>query len=77
VVGHNVLDELVLLIQHHIVDVMMKVTLSADVTGLATAVAGFCYWFECPSAVDVHWNARRKYAQRGVHYCRGHSSGGM
>jgi hypothetical protein len=53
-----VLDELVLLIQCHMADVMAKVALFADVTGLATAVAGLCEGFEGPSTVDVHRNAR-------------------
>jgi hypothetical protein len=61
-VGHNLLDELILLIQHHMVDFMMKVALSADVTSLATAVAGLCEGFEGLSAVDVHRNARRECA---------------
>jgi Mg2+ and Co2+ transporter CorA len=39
-VGHNLLDEVVLLIQCHMADVMMKVTVSTDVTSLATVVAG-------------------------------------
>jgi hypothetical protein len=39
---------------------MMKVAFSADVTSLATAVAGLCEGFESPSTVDVHWDARRK-----------------
>jgi hypothetical protein len=53
-----VLEELILLIQHHMVDVMMKVTLFADVASLATAVAGLCEGFEGLSVVDVHQNAR-------------------
>jgi hypothetical protein len=32
-VGHDVLDDLVLLIQRHMADVMMKVALFADVAG--------------------------------------------
>jgi hypothetical protein len=40
VIGHNSLDEFVFLIQGHVVDVMMEVAVSADVTGLATTVAG-------------------------------------
>jgi hypothetical protein len=62
VVGHDVLDELVFLIQHHMVDVMTKVTLFADVAGLATAVAGLCEGFEGLSVVDVHWNTRGECA---------------
>jgi hypothetical protein len=58
-------------------DVMMKITISADVTGLATAVAGLREGFEGPSAVDVPRDARRECAQRGVHCCRGCSGGGM
>jgi hypothetical protein len=41
-------------------DIMMKVAFSANVTGLATAVAGLRNGFESPSAVDVHRNARGK-----------------
>jgi hypothetical protein len=59
------------------VDVMTKVALFADVTSLATAVAGLHERFEGPSTVDVHGDARGEYTQRGVHYCRGHGSGGM
>jgi hypothetical protein len=55
-VGHDVLDELILLIQRHMADVMTKVAPFADVAGLATAVAGLCEGFEGSSAVDVHWN---------------------
>jgi hypothetical protein len=58
-------------------DIMTKVAFSADVTGLATAVAGLRDGFEGPSVVDVHRNARGKCAQRGVHCCRGHGGGGM
>jgi hypothetical protein len=49
---------------------MMKVAFSADVTGLATAIAGLHDGFESPSAVDIHWNTRGKYMQRGMHCCR-------
>jgi hypothetical protein len=58
-------------------DVVMKVTLFADVAGLATAVAGLCKGFEGFSAVDVHWNTRGECARRGMHCCRGHGGGGM
>jgi hypothetical protein len=58
-VGHNLLDELILLIQSHVADVMTEVALSADVAGLATAVAGLRNGFEGPSTVDVHRNARK------------------
>jgi hypothetical protein len=44
------------------VDVMTKITLSADVTGLPTVVAGLREGFEGPSAVDVHRDARRECA---------------
>jgi hypothetical protein len=47
------LDEHILLIQHHMADIMMKVALSADVTSLATAVAGLHKGFEGPSMVDI------------------------
>jgi hypothetical protein len=49
-----------LLIQRYMVDVMMKVTISADVTSLAAVVAGLREGFEGPSAVNVHRNARRE-----------------
>jgi hypothetical protein len=45
-----------LFIQCHVADVMMEVALSADVTGLATAVAGLRNRFEGPSAVDCKGN---------------------
>jgi hypothetical protein len=45
------------------------------VTGLAAAVACLCDGFEGLSAVDVHWDARGKCVQRGVHCCRGCSGG--
>jgi hypothetical protein len=75
--GHDVLDELVLLIQCHMADVMTKVTLFADVASLATAVAGLCEGFECSSAVDVHWNTGGECVRRGIHCFRGRGSGGM
>jgi hypothetical protein len=56
-VGHNLLDEAVFLIQCHMADVMLKVAVFTDVTGLATLVAGLRKRFECPSAVDVHRDA--------------------
>jgi hypothetical protein len=67
----------VFLIQRHMTDIMMKITLSADVTGLPTAVAGLREGFKGPSAVDVHRDARRECARRGVHCCRGRSGGRM
>jgi hypothetical protein len=76
-VGHNTLDKVVLLIQCHVADIMMEVALSADVTSLATVVAGFHNRFEGPSAVDVHRNPRRECMRRGVHCCRGCGGGGM
>jgi hypothetical protein len=72
-IGHNVLDELVLLIQHHVVDVMMKVALFADVTSLATVVAGLCEGSQGLGAVDIHRNARGKCVGRGVYCYRDHS----
>jgi hypothetical protein len=39
-VGHNMLDKVILFIQCYMVDIMMKVAFSADVTSLATVVAG-------------------------------------
>jgi hypothetical protein len=56
------LDELVFLIQHHMVDIMMKVMVFTNVTHLATAVAGLREGFESPSAVNVHGNTRGKCA---------------
>jgi hypothetical protein len=46
-------------------DIMTKVTISANVTGLATAVAGLREEFEGPSAVDVHRNAREMSGDTG------------
>jgi hypothetical protein len=71
------LDEVVLLIQCHMAEIMMKVSFSADVTCLATAVAGFHDGFEGPSAVNVYWNARGKCVRRVMHFCRGRGGGGM
>jgi hypothetical protein len=48
------------LIQRHVADIVAEVALFADVTGLATAVAGLHEGFEGSSAVDVHRNARRE-----------------
>jgi hypothetical protein len=55
---------------------MMKVAFSANVTGLATVVAGLCDRFENSSAIDIHQNAREKCTQRGMYCCRGRSSEG-
>jgi hypothetical protein len=81
VVGHNLLGEVILLIQHHMADIMMKVTFSADLTGLATAVAGLREGFESLSAVDIHRNARGSAHEgvciaAGVAAVGGHVSGG-
>jgi hypothetical protein len=46
------------LIQCHMADVMPKVTVFTDVTSLAISVAGLRERFECPSAVNVHRDAR-------------------
>jgi hypothetical protein len=54
------LDTVILFIQCHVADIMMEVTLSADVISLATVVAGLHNRFESPSAVNVHRNARRE-----------------
>jgi hypothetical protein len=54
---------------------MTEVAFSTSVTSLATAIAGLRNGLEGPSAVDVHRNARGKYARRGVHYSRGRGSG--
>jgi hypothetical protein len=59
------------------VDIMTKVAFSADVTGLAIAVAGLHNGFEGLSAVDVYQDARGKCVQRGMHCYRGHSGGDM
>jgi hypothetical protein len=40
------------------VDVMLKVAVFTDVTGLATSVTGLHERFECLSAVNVHQDAR-------------------
>jgi hypothetical protein len=53
-VGQDVLDELIFLFQCHMADIMMEVTLSTDVTSLATVVACLHDGFGSPSAVDVH-----------------------
>jgi hypothetical protein len=74
-VGQDVLDELIFLFQCHVVDIMMEVAFFADVTSLATAVACLCDGFESPSAVNIHQDTRGKCTQRGVHCCRGRSSG--
>jgi hypothetical protein len=34
-------------------------------------------WFESPSVVDIHRDARGKCTRRGVHCCRGRGGGGM
>jgi hypothetical protein len=39
---------------------MTKITVSTDVTGLATAVVGFHNGFEGLSVVNVHRNAKGK-----------------
>jgi hypothetical protein len=44
---------------------------------LATAVAGLHEGFESPSTVNVHRDARRECARRGVHCYRGCGGGGM
>jgi hypothetical protein len=41
-----------------VADVIPKVTVSADVAGLAVSVAGLCKRFECLGAVDIHRDAR-------------------
>jgi hypothetical protein len=40
------------------VDIIPKVTVFTDVAGLAASVAGLHERFECPSAVDIHRDAR-------------------
>jgi hypothetical protein len=55
---------------------MMKVAFSANVTSLATVVAGLCDRFESLGVVDVYQNTRGKCTQQDVHCCRGHGSGG-
>jgi hypothetical protein len=56
------LDKVVLIIQHHVADVMIEVALSNNVISLATAVAGLHYGIEGLSMVDVYWDARGKCA---------------
>jgi hypothetical protein len=58
VVGQDVLDVLVFLFQRHVADVMLKVAVSTNVASLSASVAGLRERFECPSAVDVHRDAR-------------------
>jgi hypothetical protein len=45
-----------------VVDIVTTVAFFADVTGLATAIAGLREGFEGSSAVDVHRDARRECA---------------
>jgi hypothetical protein len=60
VIGHNLLDEFVFLIQGHVADVMTEVALSTDVASLPTAVAGLGEGFKGLSAVNIHRDARRE-----------------
>jgi hypothetical protein len=76
-IGHDPLDEAVFLIKHHVADVVAEIALFADVTGLATVVAGLCKQFEGSSAVDIHGDARRECVRRGVHCCRDRGGRGM
>jgi hypothetical protein len=46
VVGHYLLDKLVPSAHHYMVDLMVEVTVLADMTRLATSVAGLCNGFE-------------------------------
>jgi hypothetical protein len=39
-------------------DIMLKVAVVTNVTSLAASIAGFHERFECPSAVDIHREAR-------------------
>jgi hypothetical protein len=64
-VGQDVLDELIFLLQCHVVDIMVEVTLFTEVTSLAAVVACLHDGFEGPSAVDVHQDARGS-ARKGV-----------
>jgi hypothetical protein len=48
--------------QCYVADVMVKVALSADVTGLATVVTVLCVGFKSLGMVDVHRDARRECA---------------
>jgi hypothetical protein len=75
VVGHDLLDELVLFIQCHMADIMIEVAFSTSVTSLATAIAGLRDGLEGLSAVDVHWNTRGECMRRGMHCCRGRGGG--
>jgi hypothetical protein len=47
------------------------------VTGMATAVAGLRKGFEGLSAVDIHRDAKRECALRGVHCCKDCGDQGM
>jgi hypothetical protein len=64
VVGHNLLDEVVLLIQRYMADIMMKVIVSTDVTSLATVVAsvlhgyGYTHGFRMDTAMGTGTGAR-------------------
>jgi hypothetical protein len=57
-VGHTSLDEVIFLMQRHMMDIMTGITFSTDVTGLTTVVAGLHEGFESPSAVYIHRDAR-------------------
>jgi hypothetical protein len=50
-VGHDMLYELVLFVQHHVASIMTEVTVPAGVASLAASVAGQCGGFLCPGAV--------------------------
>jgi hypothetical protein len=76
-IGCNPLDEFVPPIQGYVADVVMTVAFFADVTGLATAIAGLREGFEGSSVVDVHRDARTECARRGVHCCRDRGGWGM
>jgi hypothetical protein len=79
-VGHNLLDEVILFIQHHMEDVMMKVTFSTDVTSLATALAGLRKGFESecsqhPSEYQGEVCMKERALLQGVRWW-GHVNGG-
>jgi hypothetical protein len=65
-VGQDVLDEPVFLLQCHVADIMTEIAFFADVTRLSTAVVCLRYGFESLSVVDVYRDTRGKCTRRGV-----------
>jgi hypothetical protein len=52
-VGHDMLYELVLFIQHHVANIMTEVTVPAGVASLAASEAGQCGRFLCIGAIHI------------------------